>query len=251
MIDGLVSIIMPAYNAEKYISESIESVLVQTYKNWELIIVDDGSQDETKNIIQLYANRDERIKCIFLNINQGVANARNIAIQNANGRFLAFLDSDDLWMKEKLFEQIAFMKNNGYAFTYHSYGTFYDDKNKYKKNLVPMSIDYNTLLKGNNTGSCIAVCIDRYVVKNIFMPYCKHEDYVCWLNILKDNNLHGYGLMDVYGLYRIGKKSVSSNKIKCALWTWDVYRKSQNLSFCKSLYYFTFYVFYNLKKRLF
>lgn len=251
MIDGLVSIIMPAYNAEKYIKESIESVLAQTYKNWELIIVDDGSQDETKNIIQLYANRDERIKCIFLNINQGVANARNIAIQNANGRFLAFLDSDDLWMKEKLFEQIAFMKNNGYAFTYHSYGTFYDDKNKYKKNLVPMSIDYNTLLKGNNTGSCIAVCIDRYVVKNIFMPDCKHEDYVCWLNILKDNNLHGYGLMDVYGLYRIGKKSVSSNKIKCALWTWDVYRKSQNLSFCKSLYYFTFYVFYNLKKRLF
>lgn len=242
---------MPAYNAEKYISESIESVLVQTYKNWELIIVDDGSQDETKNIIQLYANRDERIKCIFLNINQGVANARNIAIQNANGRFLAFLDSDDLWMKEKLFEQIAFMKNNGYAFTYHSYGTFYDDKNKYKKNFVPMSIDYNTLLKGNNTGSCIAVCIDRYVVKSIFMPDCKHEDYVCWLNILKDNNLHGYGLMDVYGLYRIGKKSVSSNKIKCALWTWDVYRKSQNLSFCKSLYYFTFYVFYNLKKRLF
>lgn len=248
MIDGLVSIIMPAYNAEKYISESIESVLAQTYKNWELIIVDDCSQDETINIIQRYINIDERIKCICLKVNQGVADARNIAIKNANGRYLAFLDSDDLWMKEKLSKQIDFMKNNGYAFTYHSYGTFYADKNKYKKHLVPMIIDYNTLLKGNNTGSCVAVCIDRYVVKNVFMPDCKHEDYVCWLNILKNNKLNGYGLKDVYGLYRIGKKSVSSNKIKCALWTWYVYRKSQNLSLFKAFYYMGFYIINGLRK---
>ena len=118
MIDDLVSIIMPAYNAEKYIEEAIESVLKQTYRNWELIIVNDCSIDATEQIVKKYQEQDERIKFHSLTENHGVANARNTALQNAVGRYIAFLDSDDMWLPEKLEKQIGFMKINNYVFTY-------------------------------------------------------------------------------------------------------------------------------------
>lgn len=116
MIDDLVSIIMPAYNAEKYIEEAIQSVLKQTYTNWELIIVNDCSTDKTEQIIKKYQEQDQRIRLCSLIKNKGVANARNTAIKNAVGRYLAFLDSDDMWLPEKLEKQINFMKKNGYSF---------------------------------------------------------------------------------------------------------------------------------------
>lgn len=248
MIDKLVSIVMPAYNSEKYIGEAIDSVLIQTYTNWELIIVDDCSTDRTVEIIRKYAFDNPRINIICLKEHKGVAYARNIAINNARGRYIAFLDSDDLWIGEKLEKQINFMKNNGYVFTYHSYLIFNNDTHNYKINLVPTVMDYNKLLKGNNTGSCISVCIDRYIVKNIFMPSSRHEDYICWLNILKEYKINAYGLNDVCGMYRVRTKSISSNKIYSALWTWKVYRESQNLSFLKSCIYMMYYIFNGIKK---
>ena len=123
-IDGLVSIITPAYNAAAYIAETIESVIAQTYTNWEMLIVNDCSKDNTAEIIQNYAAKDKRIKLINLKQNSGAAVARNTAIQNAKGRYIAFLDSDDLWKKEKLQKQIQFMQQNGYAFIYSSYEHF-------------------------------------------------------------------------------------------------------------------------------
>ena len=241
--DDLVSVIMPAYNSEKYIGEAIESVLNQSYKNWELIIVNDASCDNTESIIKEYAAKNSKIVLISLKENKGVSNARNIAISSAKGRYIAFLDSDDIWTSDKLTKQISFMKENNYSFTYHSYILFDTSMNRdYGKVIkVPNSINYSGLLKGNCTGSCLTTIIDRYYIKDIYMPNQKHEDYICWLNILKQYNVDAYGLDVVLGYYRVGKISVSSNKLKSAYWTWKVYRESQNMGLLKSLYYFINY----------
>lgn len=248
--DGLVSIITPAYNAAAYIAETIESVLAQTYTNWEMLIVNDCSKDNTAEIIESYAAKDKRIKLINLKQNSGAAVARNTAIQNAKGRYIAFLDSDDLWKKEKLQKQIEFMQQNGYAFTFHNFIMFNDGMKKENGKLIKVArqTDYKTLLKGNNTGGCLAVCIDRNIVRKIFMPNQRHEDYICWLNILKECKINGYGMNEVLGYYRVGKVSVSSNKFKSAIWTWKVYRESQKLSVVKSMYYMWFYLMNGVKK---
>ena len=239
----LVSIIMPTHNCEKYIGEAIESVLEQSYKNWELIIVSDGSTDNTESIVTEYMSQNNNIFLVSLPENIGVYNARNIAIKNAKGRFIAFLDSDDIWTNDKLTKQISFMKENNYSFTYHDYILFdtSTSKNCGKKISVPKHINYTELLKGNCTGSCLTTIIDRNLVKDIYMPNQRHEDYICWLNILKEYNIAAYGLNEVLGYYRVGKISVSSNKLESAYWTWNVYRRSQNIGILKSLYYFINY----------
>lgn len=248
--EELCSVIMPAYNSEKYIDEAIESVIRQTYKNWELIIVNDASTDDTEKIIKSYQEKDKRIKLISLAENQGVANARNMAIQIAEGRYIAFLDADDYWEKEKLQEQIKFMKKNKISFSYHDYKLFNIANNKEKQIKVPSQLNYNELLKGNTTGSCLTVCIDRKIVDKICFPKERHEDYICWLNILKNYDIEGYGLNKTLGTYRIGKKSISSNKLQSAVWNWQVYRKSQKFSALKSVYYMSFYIVNGLKKYL-
>lgn len=248
--EELCSVIMPAYNSEKYIDEAIESVIRQTYKNWELIIVNDASTDDTEKIIKSYQEKDKRIKLISLSENQGVANARNTAVKNSIGRYIAFLDSDDYWEEEKLQEQIKFMKNRKIAFSYHDYKLLNTVNNKEKLIKVPLKLNYNELLKGNTTGSCLTVCIDRKIVDKIYFPKEKHEDYICWLNILKKYYIEGYGLNKILGTYRIGKKSISSNKLQSAVWNWQVYRKNQNISVLKTIYYMSFYIVNGLKKYL-
>lgn len=248
LVDNLVSIITPAYNTEKYIKDAIESVIAQTYTNWEMIIVDDASVDNTVNIIKFYQQNEKRIKLILLKRNQGVANARNTAIKNAKGQYVAFLDADDIWDKEKLAEQIRFMKNNNIAFSYHAYTLFDLSNQKQKTILVPKQLNYQELLKGNTTGSCLTVCLDRKIIKNFYFTKEKHEDYICWLNILKQYNITAFGNNKILGTYRIGKKSISSNKLKSAIWNWKVYRNSQKLSIIKSLYYMCFYVLNGLRK---
>lgn len=249
-IDDLVSIITPAYNAAEYIAETIESVLEQTYPKWEMLIVNDCSKDNTAEIVQSYAVKDKRIKLINLKQNSGAAVARNTAIQNAKGRYIAFLDSDDIWKKEKLQKQLNFMQQNGYAFTFHDFIMFDDWTEKEKGKFIKVSkkVDYKKLLKGNNTGGCLAVCIDRNVVKEIYIPNKRHEDYICWLDILKNFQIQGYGINEVLGYYRVGKASVSSNKLKSAFWTWKVYRESQKLSLIESIYYMYFYCLNGIRK---
>ena len=249
-VNDLVSIITPAYNAAEYIAETIESVLAQTYPKWEMLIVNDCSTDNTATIVQNYVNKDNRIKLINLKQNSGAAVARNTAIQNAKGRYIAFLDSDDLWKKEKLQKQLNFMQQNGYAFTFHNFIMFDDGKEKQNGKFIKVSeqVDYKNLLKGNNTGGCLAVCIDRRIVREIFMPNKRHEDYICWLNIFKRYQIKGYGINEILGYYRVGKVSVSSNKLRSSLWTWNVYRKSQKLSVLKSIYYMCFYVINGIRK---
>ena len=248
-IDGLVSIITPAYNAEKYIAETIESVLAQTYQKWEMLIVNDCSTDNTTEIVQNYVGKDKRIKLINLKKNSGAAIARNTAIQNAKGRYIAFLDSDDLWKKEKLQKQIQFMQQNEYAFTYTSYEHFKEVKENIQNQVqIPKSLNYKQALKGNKIG-CLTVMLDRKHIPNIHFTTQSHEDYILWLNILKQGII-AYGIQESLALYRTGNsKSISSNKLQSTLWTWNVYRESQRLSVVKSMYYMWFYVVNGLRKR--
>lgn len=239
--DGLVSIITPAYNAAAYIAETIESVFNQTYINWEMLIVNDCSQDNTAEIVQSYAVKDKRIKLINLKQNSGAAVARNTAMQNAKGRYIAFLDSDDLWKKEKLQKQLNFMQQNGYAFTFTGYEHFKETKeNIQNKVQIPKSLNYQQALKGNKIG-CLTVMLDRKQIANIHFTTQKHEDYILWLNILK-HGITAYGIQERLALYRTGNsKSISGNKLQSALWAWKVYRESQKLSVVKTMYYFLYF----------
>lgn len=243
---NLISIILPCYNSEDYIENSIKSVLKQTYKKWELIIVDDGSSDNSYNIIRKYQKKYNNIKVIKFNKNKGVSIARNKAIKNSKGSFITFLDSDDLWKKDKLKKQLGFMLDNDIAFSFTGY-EYIDDKGfkTGKKISVPKKVNYYNLLK-ENVIACFTVMINKSKINNIYMPNIKHEDYATWLNILK--NYYGYGLNISLGYYRKNNNSLSSNKIKSSLWRWDIYRNHQNLSLLSSLYYFSFYMFNGIRK---
>ena len=197
----LVSVIMPVYNAEKYLEETLDSVLNQTYEDIEIICVDDMSSDGSRDILGKYKEKSKKIKTIYLTENAGVANARNVAIQNAEGRFIAFLDSDDVWLPEKISRQINFMLDNQYEFTFTSY-RFIDADSNLMNTIVKAKreLTYNKLLK-HNAIACLTVGIDRNYVNDIYMPKTRHEDYAAWLRILK-KGYKAYGLNELLALYR-------------------------------------------------
>jgi glycosyltransferase involved in cell wall biosynthesis len=242
-----VSVIMPAYNAEKYIMESISSVIKQTYPLWELLIIDDGSQDATREIVKRYMQQDQRIKLIEMNKNIGVAQARNCGIENAKGEYIAFLDSDDIWLPQKLEWQIAFMQENSIGFSYTQYRQFEKNVEKSGKLInVEECIDYKLLLRGNAIG-CLTVMINRAYIPRIYMPSCKHEDYATWLNILR-TGIFAYGLKKDLARYRKTKNSLSRNKFKSLLWTWNIYREIEGLNVYWSIYYVIVYALKGIKK---
>ena len=242
-----VTIIMPSYNSEKFIIESVESVLVQTYSNWELIIVDDCSPDSSNHIIMKYVDSDHRIKLIKLEKNSGPAVARNTAIEAANGRYIAFLDSDDVWLPNKLEKQIKFMQDNDLAFTYSSYKLVGEDNEDLGLFITKDKISYFDMLKTCSVG-CLTAIYDTEKIGKQYMPLIlKRQDYGLWLKILK---LIGEtrGILEPLATYRIRKSSVSSNKVKAAKYQWKIYREIEKLSFLKSLYYFVFYAYNGVTK---
>lgn len=246
-----VSIITPVYNSEKFIEESIKSVLSQTYTNWEMILVDDCSKDSSKSIISKYVEIDERIKYVKLDKNSGAAVARNTAIEMATGRFIAFLDSDDLWHKNKLEKQIEFMLENNIGFSFTSYETINElGENNGKVIRVPETpVNYEFLLKNTIIG-CLTVIIDRKIIGDIRMPLLRtRQDFATWLSILKKGH-KAYGFDEVLATYRIVSDSISSNKLKVARKNWDLYRNVENLSFFKSLYVFCGYTYNAVRKRI-
>lgn len=248
-IDGLVSIIVPVYNAEKYIEETLESIFSQTYKNFEVMIVDDMSSDGSKDIINRYAQKYDNIRPIFLEKNAGVANARNVGIANARGRFIAFLDSDDIWMSDKLEKQVSFMTKNNYPFSFTTYRFIDMDSNEMNTVVhAKKMLTYNDLLK-HNAISCLTVIIDRYQVRDIVMPSIRHEDYACWLKILK-KGYNAYGLDELLAKYRTRKNSLSGNKIKAATWTWNILRREEGLNIFKACYCFLYYAVVNVFKHI-
>lgn len=248
--DKKVTIIMPAYNAEKYIGESIESVMKQSYKNWELIVIDDFSIDHTCEIVQSYSNYDHRIKLIECKKNHGAAYARNLGTERAAGDYIAFLDSDDLWHKEKLLKQIAFMVNNKYAFTATSYGKISDDGQKLNKHiLVPKRLSYKGVLKhsmGNST-----VIYNNEILGKVFAPDIKkRNDYALFLKIVKISKVM-YGLNDELAFHRLTIGSLSSNKFSLPKYHWLLYRKIEKLSFIYSLYLSVYWIIKTLIAKIF
>lgn len=248
-VDGLVSIITPVYNAEKFVAETIKSVQAQSYTNWEMILVDDVSSDNSEKIIKEFQEKDNRIKYIKLKENSGAAVARNMAIENAKGRYIAFLDSDDLWKPEKLEKQIKFMNDNNYGFTFTSYELMKEDGTKLNKLVkVPNRIDYDGLLKNTIIG-CLTVVVDREIVGDFRMPLLrKGQDTATWLKILKTYE-YCYGINENLAEYRLVQGSISSNKIGALKRTWNTYRNVERLNFIKCSYVFTCYTLNAIKKR--
>lgn len=246
-IDNLVSVIVPVYNAENYMKETIDSILAQTYENIEIICIDDMSKDNSRDILEEYSSKYENIRTILLEKNGGVANARNVGISKAKGRFIAFLDSDDIWLPEKIEKQVGFMLENKYEFTFTGY-RFMDAESKLLNTVVNAKkvLDYNTLLK-HNAISCLTVVIDRKYVQDIYMPAIHHEDYAAWLRILKQGH-KAYGLNEMLAYYRTRQNSLSGNKLKAAGWTWNILRNEEKLGLFRSVYCFCNYAIVNVYK---
>lgn len=233
--EKLVSIIMPAYNSEKYIEESVQSVINQSYQNWELLIIDDYSTDETFSIAQSLANQDKRIKLYQLRKNSGAAIARNKGIKKANGSYLAFLDSDDLWKKNKLENQIRFMEDNEYTFSCTAYEFIDAENRKTGKVVTPLTeSDYNGVLKYSPGNSTVVYDVDK--LGKFFVPDIKRRnDFVMWLQVIKKAKKI-YGISEALTQYRVHAESLSVNKKKLVKYQWRVYREIENLSFIYSLY---------------
>lgn len=249
MREGLVSIITPVYNAEEFIGQTIDSVLKQTYVDWELLLIDDCSSDSSADIIKNYLD-DKRIKYIKLDKNSGAAVTRNTGLSNANGRYIAFLDSDDIWKPDKLEKQINLTKEKNVGFVFTSYRYITQNGNPMSKVArAPEKIDYNGLLKNTIIG-CSTVLIDKSIIGDFRMAEVRRgQDTATWLQILKYTD-YAYGVYEDLVWYRVVSGSLSSNKFNAIKRTWNTYRKVEKLSLPKAMYVFVFYAYNALKKRI-
>jgi len=249
-MSALVSIITPMFNSEKTIKKMLESVLSQTYSNWELLIADDLSTDSSVELVEHYSKMDSRIKLIRTSSNTGPAKCRNRAITEAQGQYMAFLDSDDAWHFEKLSKQIEYMNSSNAVLVYSSYA-YMDDKGNLtgKQITVPAKVDYDGLLK-SNVIPCLTAVYNIQKLGKFYMKEIGHEDYLYWLNILK-MGVTAHGLKDVLAFYRIHANTVSSNKLKVSQYQWKIYRQELNFGIFKSLYYFSWYTLLGFKKHFF
>lgn len=248
--EALVSVITAAYNCSSTIGETIESVIAQTWENWEMLIVDDCSTDNTAEIVNAYALRDPRIKYIKLEKNSGSAIARNTAIANAKGKYIAILDSDDLWHPHKLKKQIPFAENNNYAFTFTSYEIFKQSTDKQRKVFqAPRTIKYRQYLYNSIIG-CLTVVIDREQIPDFHMEPGYLEDVLTWMYYLRKGFV-AYGLNENLASYRVSVTSKSGNKAKNAARFYQCLKMQPNITVVQRLLFQGGYMFNALKKRIF
>jgi len=247
-MDPLISVIMPAYNSENTIGRAIQSVLVQTYTKFELLVIDDGSIDNTVEVAESFAKADSRVILLKNAQNLGVAESRNLGCRKARGEYLSFLDSDDIWFKGKLEKQIRFMQNKDCDLSCTAY-SFINASNEPSKNerayMVPETISYKSLLKENVIGCSTVMLRAAALAGHEFDKAYAHEDYALWLNLAKSGKAL-CGLNEVLTGYAHGGRS--SNKLKAGKNRWIIYRRSQKLSLVKSSYYMLFYIYNALKK---
>lgn len=247
---NLISIITPTYNSGIYIKKTIQSVINQTYSNWELIIIDDCSVDNTLEIVKLFSNNDSRIKLLKLEVNSGAAIARNRGLEIAKGRFVAFCDCDDIWFENKLEYQINFMLEKSLPISFTSYQLI--NENGESLNKVINAIDritYLEYLKNTIIGMSTSM-IDTSLVKEFrFENIRTRQDTMLWITLLKRGHV-AYGIKEVLVKYTVRSNSISANKFKAASKVWDLYYNMEKMGLFKSSYYFIFYVFNAIKKRL-
>lgn len=245
----LISIIIPVFNAEKFLNDTINSLLSQTYKNWEAIFIDDCSNDNSIKIIE--SIQDKRFRLIKQKKNGGTAAARNAGIKAAQGQFLCFLDADDSWNKSKLEKQLKFMQKKQYAFSFTGY-EFTNSvlKSTGKKVFVPQKMNYKNALKNTTIFvSTVMLDIEKIDKNTILMPNVKSEDTATWWKILKKID-YAYGLNEILVFYRRSSNTKSTKKSRAIKQAWELYRKVEKFNILKSTYYFCWYAFNAVRRRV-
>lgn len=245
---GLVSIVTPVFNAERYIEQTILSVLGQSYQNWEMLLVDDCSRDHSAEIIKNYTDKDSRIKYHRLEENSGAAVARNTAINIAKGEYLAFLDSDDLWMTDKLEHQLAYMKEKSCAFSFTRINII-DSNNSIVKAIVPIPLlaNYEYLLR-HTVIATSTVLLDRNKLSSFTMPLRRGgQDYATWLQLLRNVD-YAYGLDDCLTSYRISSHSLSSNKFSSIQQVYEIQTQDEQINKLRAIVNTVCFCIYAFKK---
>ncbi len=239
----VVSVVMPMHNSAKYLREAIESVRAQTYRRWELLIIDDASTDGSADIAREYAEKDDRIHVLKNENPIGMPSApRNIGIQEARGRFIAFLDSDDMWYAHKLEQQLPLFRDPFVAIAYSNYEKT-DENSKRRDRIVsaPRQADYKTLLRGNVIGNLTGIYDTRKTGK-VIIKDTHHEDYAMWLQILHMGFI-ARNTGTIAAAYRITNGSVSASKLRTMQWQWNIYRNIEHIPPMKSAWYFLHYAY--------
>jgi teichuronic acid biosynthesis glycosyltransferase TuaG len=238
--ENLVSIVTPAYNASKFVAATIESVQAQTYAEWEMLIVDDCSKDDTVAVVERYAKDDARVKLIRHRTNGGPAQARETAVDAATGRFIAFLDADDLWMPAKLTHQLAFIGAHGAAFSFTEFRRIEADGRTVGRLIpVPDRLDYRALLK-NTAIATSTVVLDRAKTGPFRMTRTYYDDYALWLEITR-RGFAALGMHEDLMRYRVLGSSVSRNKARSARMVWRLYREVEHLPVAHAAWCFLHY----------
>ena len=232
----LVSVIMPAYNSAAFIAEAIRSVLQQTHQHWELLIIDDASQDDTVSFIEKFQATDSRIKLFQNKDNKGAGVSRNKGIEGAQGIYIAFLDADDLWLPQKLETQLEFMQAHDLAMTFSSYLLMDEKGNDLEKKVAALpTLSLKKLLKSNYVGNLTGI----YNVEKLGKIYCpelrKRQDWALWLSILKKIG-HTKGISEPLAKYRIRENSISNNKTALLKYNYLIYSEFLKYSRLKSIF---------------
>lgn len=235
-----VSVVTPAYNCSQFIDQTVQSVIDQTFEDWELLIVEDRSEDDTWALVSAWSERDQRIQSVRNPKNCGPAHSRNHAISLAKGDFIAFLDADDQWHPRKLEVQIKFMKEQKVDFSYTSYNRITEAGEPVDAFFPEQRITYNKLLKSNQIG-CLTAVYNAKSLGKIYMPDIrKRQDFGLWLDILKHPSVIEAQIVpweEALATYRIRTNSVSSNKVELIKYNWSLLRRHQKLSLFASGYY--------------
>lgn len=237
--DPLVSVLMPVYNGEQFIREAIESVQAQTVTDWELLVVDDGSSDSSRGIVEQIAAEDVRVRLFATGESgSGAACARNVGLEVARGRYVGFLDCDDAWLPHKLERQLALLEASGAGLAFGAYERVDETGKTLGAVGVPVCVDYASLLKTNYIG-CLTAIYDIQVFGKVPMvvDLACHEDYPLWLRLLRDGGA-AVGVREPVARYRVRAGSLSSNKLKTSQQTWRVYRELEGLSLARSAWSF-------------
>ncbi|MDQ7918274.1 glycosyltransferase family 2 protein [Mesonia sp. MT50] len=244
----LISIITPVHNSEKFISETIKSIQDQTYANWELFLIDDGSTDNSVAIIEKIQAKDARIHLIKNEENSGPAITRNKGIEAAKGDFITFLDADDIWFPKFLETSINTCLENNYEFVFSSYKRYDEELQPLISDfIVPEKVNYLQLLKACPI-PCLTAFIDIRSIGKFYMPIMnKRQDWGLWLSILKEVD-YAYGIQKPLAIYRMRKDSVSRSKRKLIPYVWKIYRDVEGFGVVKSSYYFFHWAFNGFKK---
>jgi teichuronic acid biosynthesis glycosyltransferase TuaG len=247
----LVSVVVPAYNCEAYVEQSLRSVLEQEIADVEVIVVDDASSDNTLQILQRLAQQEARIRVLTSTRNSGQGACRNRGVGEARGRYLAFQDSDDLWLPGKLGRQLDFLRQRELSFCFCGYGTIDENDEVIIADLkIPGQTDYLSLLK-SNTICPSSVVYDRELLGDIVMPERprRREDLISWLNVSKQLGGKLYGIPEPLCMVRRMRGSSSSNKLKTLAWQWAVYRDIAGFGLLRSLFYLGTFAVTSLAKR--